>query len=91
MSKRFVTAVLALTLSSQAMAFCGIYDKSGCDMPPAPYGAQPNPNIRYDIYDSGNTTIYQPKETYRGEYGNELQRYKDPIVCTRIGNYVSCN
>lgn len=91
MSKRFVTAVLALTLSSQAMAYCGIYDKSGCT-PPAPPGTEmEQPSMKYDVYRNSNTTTYQPKETYRGRYGYELERYKDPITCTTIGNNTYCN
>jgi hypothetical protein len=86
--------VTTLAMSANVMAYCGTYDgwnSSHCDVPLTPPGATQQPSMKYDIYRNGNNTTYQPKETYKGQYGYDLERYGKPITCTTIGNNTYCN
>ena len=87
------TATL-LSLSAQASAYCGTADgwnTSNCNAPETPPGYNTQSNTTYDIYRSGNNTTYQPKESYKSEYGYNLERYGKPITCTTIGRNTFCN
>ncbi len=93
---KLLTALLTMTtlaMSANVMAYCGSSDgwnSSNCNVPPTPYGYTP-PNTTYDTYRNGNNTTYQPKETYKSEYGYDVQRYGKPITCTTIGRNTFCN
>lgn len=90
---KLLTALL-LTISVSASAACSTYDgwdSSYCDVPVTPPGYTQSPNTHYDVYRNGNNTTYQPKESYKGSYGYDLERYGKPITCTTIGRNTFCN
>jgi hypothetical protein len=83
-------ATLLLTISVSGVAFAEDYDY-GYGSRPANGNNGQNPNVIYDTYRSGNNTTYQPKETYKSEYGYNVERYGKPITCTTIGRNTFCN
>jgi hypothetical protein len=87
-------AALLLTISVSGVAYAGDYDYDygyGNRNNSANGNNGQNPNVIYDTYRSGNSTTYQPKETYKSEYGYNVERYGKPITCTTIGRNTFCN
>ena len=85
---------LLLTISVSGAAYAGDYDYDygyGNRNNSANGNNGQNPNVIYDTYRSGNNTVYQPKETYKSEYGYNVERYGKPITCTTIGRNTFCN
>jgi hypothetical protein len=87
-------ATLLLTISVSGASYAGDYDYDygyGNRNNSANGNNGQNPNVIYDTYRSGNNTTYQPKETYKSEYGYNVERYGKPIRCTTIGRNTFCN
>jgi hypothetical protein len=87
-------AALLITISVSGAAFADDYDYDygyGSRNNSANGNNGQNPNVIYDTYRRGNSTTYQPKETYKSEYGYNVERYGKPITCTTIGRNTFCN
>jgi hypothetical protein len=90
MNKLLATLLLTISVSGAAYADEDYYGYGNRNNSANGNNGQ-NPNVIYDTYRSGNNTVYQPKETYKSEYGYNVERYGKPITCTTIGRNTFCN